>query len=148
MNGEASDTLKNSRRSTPFQEADCLVTLRVQHQREHPLCVLEMRNPKREEERGPCPHEAPSLRKEVRNYAPRRHLIGWETAPVGLSSKSERHCSHLWGIPDLWALPLQGSLSHGEDMTGALGALPISLTTGLFINTNIIHDGALTALPG
>lgn len=34
-----------------------------------------------------------------------------------------------------------------EDKTGALGALPISLTTGLCINTNIIHNGALTAFP-
>lgn len=44
--------------------------------------------------------------------------------------------------------PLEGSLSHGEDKTGALGALPISLTTELCINTNIIHNGALTAFPG
>lgn len=48
----------------------------------------------------------------------------------------------------LWALPLEGSLSHGKDMAGALGALPIPLTTRLFVNISIIHDGALTGLPG
>ena len=43
-----------------------------------------MWNPKGEAECGPCPHGAPGLRKEVRNYAPRRHLIGWETGNMPL----------------------------------------------------------------
>lgn len=56
-----------------------------------------------------------------------------------------------WWIPNLMrgtqTLSLQSFQSHGGDAAGALGPLLISLTTGLFINTSLTHDRALTSLP-
>lgn len=105
------------------------------------------------EKRGPCPQGAPGLRKKP-NYAPKKVLIYWEkgNTPLGSSQTGRTDTVCLsWWIPNLTrgtqTLSLQSFQSHRGDAAGALGPLLISLTTGLFINTSLTHDRALTSLP-